>query len=220
MRLLLVGPPGSGKGTQANLLAQQLNLAHLATGNLLREAVHRKTPAGLKAEPYLASGRLVPDELVNQMVAERFHQPDRPRRFVMDGYPRTRSQAVFFDESLRPLGLDLQGVIELTVDDESLVERLSNRRLCSNPNCQTPFHLISRPPKVDNVCDVCGSPLIQRVDDNEATVRHRLAVYHQTSEDLLQHYRQQGELCQINGDQDMQAVLDDILATFKAKNLQ
>jgi adenylate kinase len=219
MRLLLVGPPGSGKGTQASLLARRLNLTHLATGNLLREAVHQKTPAGQKAEPFLTSGKLAPDELVNQMVAERLQRPDRPERFVMDGYPRTRSQAEFFDDLLRPQGLDLQAVIELTVEDENLVRRIIHRRLCSNPNCQTPFHLISRPPKVDNTCDVCGAPLIQRADDTEATVRHRLGVYHQTSEDLLDHYRRQGELHRVNGDQDMQAVLDDILAMLKALDL-
>jgi len=210
MRLLLVGPPGSGKGTQAALLVKRLILAHLATGNLLREAIGQKTPAGREAEPFVESGQLVPDELVNRMVAERFERPNRPQRFVMDGYPRTGAQAAYFDDLLHRMGLDLEGAIELTVDDESLVRRLNKRLMCSNPNCQTPFHLISKPPKVDNICDMCGSPLVQRTDDAAATVRHRLGVYHDTSQDLLGHYRRQGKLRQVNADQDIEAVFTAI----------
>jgi adenylate kinase len=220
MRLLLVGPPGSGKGTQATRLVERLQLAHLATGNLLREAVTLHTPAGQEAEPYLVSGQLVPDEVVNRMVADCFHRPDRPERFVMDGYPRTRAQAVFFDELLHPLDLDLEAVIELTVDDESLLRRLTNRLVCSNPNCQTPFHLISKPPKVDNICDVCGSPLVQRIDDAAPTVRHRLEVYRKTSQELLGHYRQQAKLHQVNADQDIEAVFTAIIKKLADMHLQ
>lgn len=220
MRLLLVGPPGSGKGTQAALLVDRLNLAHLATGNLLREAVHLKTPAGKQAEPYLTSGGLVPDELVNQMVADRFERSDRPKRYVMDGYPRTKAQAIFFDALLRPLDLELEAVIELHVEDESLVRRLSSRRQCSNPNCQTPFHLISKPPKVDNICDVCGSKLMQRVDDNESTVRHRLTVYHDTSDNLLDHYRHQDKLHQVNADQNIETVFMAMHSKLKAMGIR
>jgi adenylate kinase len=220
MRLLLVGPPGSGKGTQASLLVDRMNLAHLATGNLLREAVHLKTDAGKQAEPYLTAGKLVSDDLVNQMVKDKFSRADRPQRFVMDGYPRTRSQAVYFDQLLQPLGLDLQGVIELHVEDESLVRRLSNRRLCSNPNCQVPYHLISKPPRVDNICDVCGSPLYQRSDDTEETVRYRLKVYHESSDDLLGHYRQQGKLHQVNADQNIEAVFNAMNGKLKAIGLR
>ncbi len=220
MRLLLIGPPGSGKGTQAALLGKRLSLAHLATGNLLREAVEMKTPAGTEAEPYMASGQLVPNEVVNQMVAERFHRQDCPERFVMDGYPRTGSQAVFFDGLLGPLGLDLEAVIELTVDEESLVKRLSNRLVCSNANCQTPYHLISKPPKLDNICDVCGSHLVQRIDDAPATIRHRLAVYRQTSQELLDHYRPQNKLYQVSADQEIEAVFAAITMELEALHLR
>ncbi len=220
MRLLLVGPPGSGKGTQALLLADRLKLTHLATGNLLREAVANGTPAGREAEPYLSTGQLVPDDLVNRMVAEHFRRPDQPSRFIMDGYPRTRSQAVFFDELLRPLNLALQAVVEFTVDDEDLVRRLSNRRLCSNPNCQTSYHLISKPPRVNNTCDVCGWPLIQRVDDAEATIRYRLSVYHQNSSELLAHYRAQQKLHRVNADQPIEAVFASINGELKNLGLE
>jgi adenylate kinase len=220
MQLLLVGPPGSGKGTQALLLAERLKLAHLATGNLLRETIALKTPAGLAAEPFLSSGQLVPDDLVNRMVADHFHSQNRPTRFVMDGYPRTRAQAVFFDALLRRLNLGLEAVIELTVNDESLIQRLSNRRVCSNPNCQTPFHLISKPPKVANICDVCGSPLIQRVDDAEATVRYRLGIYRQSSLELLTHYREAGKLHQVNADQHIEAVFAAMIETLRTIGLE
>jgi adenylate kinase len=216
MRLLLVGPPGSGKGTQAARLAQKLNLVHLATGNLLREAVTLRTIPGLEAEPHMLTGQLVPDDLVNRMVADRFHRDDCPDRFVMDGYPRTAVQAGFFDNLLRPLGLGLQMVLEFVIDDEDLVRRLSNRLVCSNQNCQTPFHLISKPPKVDNICDVCGSPLIQRPDDAEETVRFRLKVYHQTSADLLAHYREQGKLYRVRADQDMDTVFAAMLEQLQS----
>lgn len=216
MRLLLVGPPGSGKGTQAKLLSQRENLSHLATGDLLREAIHMQTPAGLLAQPYLGNGQLVPDEVVNQMVAEKFRRSNRPGRFVMDGYPRTRSQAEVFDRLLQELSLSLEGVIELAVDDETLVERLDDRRVCSNPNCQTSYHLISNPPRLENICDVCNSPLIQRVDDNEATIRHRLKVYHQTSSELLDHYRRQGKLHRVNANNDIELVYRAIDETLKA----
>src|SRR6516162_1135032 len=140
MRLILVGPPGSGKGTQAELLSTRINLVHISTGDILREAVQKKTRLGLQVDSYLASGKLVPDDLVNEVVAERFRRDDRPERFVMDGYPRTLAQAASFDQVLRQQFLNLTAVVVLTVGDEEILRRLSGRRFC--PKCQATYHIL------------------------------------------------------------------------------
>jgi adenylate kinase len=209
MRLLLIGPPGSGKGTQAKLLSERHNLAHIGTGDLLRDAIRLNTPAGQLARPYLDRGELVPDAVVNQMVAEYFERPNRPERFVMDGYPRSKSQAVAFDALVARFGLDLQTVIALQVPDEALIIRLGGRRIC--PVCQTLYHIISKLPKADMRCDLDGTPLEQRKDDQEATIRTRLEVYHQTIGALLDHYRVQGKLIQVNADDEIEDVYQQIM---------
>src|SRR6516165_7346923 len=135
MRLILIGPPGSGKGTQAKLLGDRLHLSHIATGDILREAIRLGTSAGRKAEPFVNNGKLVPDDLVNELVADRFRRDDRPEQFVMDGYPRTLAQAASFDQVLRQQFLDLNAVILLQVDDEEIVRRISGRWSCPNPSC-------------------------------------------------------------------------------------
>jgi len=197
MRVILLGPPGSGKGTQAKLMSKRLGLVQVGTGDILREAVRIGTPAGRLAEPFVASGGLVPDELVNELINDRFKREDRPDRFVMDGYPRTLAQAASFDQVLRQQFLDLCCVILLDVDDEEIVRRLSGRRVC--PVCKTPYHLTSHPPRVPGKCDEDGHALIQRVDDNEETVRQRLRVYHQNTEELVPQYRAQGFLRKVSG---------------------
>src|SRR5262245_45472809 len=155
MRLILLGPPGSGKGTQAKLLSRQNGLEHIATGDLLRAAIRQHSPVGERARPFVESGRLAPDEVVNDLIAERFGRPDRPERFVMDGYPRTLAQARFFDGVLRGQGLPLTRVLLLLVDDAEIVKRLSGRWNC--PKCQATYHTLSKPPRVPGVCDECGT---------------------------------------------------------------
>ncbi|MFN4259559.1 MAG: adenylate kinase [Gemmataceae bacterium] len=167
MRLILFGPPGSGKGTQAQLLCERWNLAHISTGDILREAIQQGTPAGQQAAPFVQQGLLVPDDLVNEIVSERFRREDRPERFVLDGYPRTVAQAVSFDQVLRQQFLDIQGVILLRVNDEEIVTRLRGRG---------------------------------RADDVEAVVRQRLRVYHETMAGLIDHYRRQQLLREVNGE--------------------
>src|SRR5262249_9828639 len=154
MRLILLGPPGSGKGTQAKLLSSRLNLAHIGTGDILREAVRQKTPLGVQVKPYIDNGQLVPDDLVNEVVTDRFRGGRRPERFVMDGYPRTLAQAASFDQVLRQEFLDLSAVVLLIVDDSEIVKRMTGRLIC--PNCKRPYHIINNPPKVDKLCDVCS----------------------------------------------------------------
>jgi adenylate kinase len=209
MRLILIGPPGGGKGTQAKLLSQKYQLCHISTGDILREAVRLNTPSGQRAQPFVASGRLVPDDMVNEIVNERFRRPDRPDRFVLDGYPRTVAQAQVFDKVLRDLKLPLAAVILVDVPDEDIVERLSGRWSC--PKCKATYHTRFNPPKVAGKCDQCGTTLIQREDDKEATVRRRLQVYHQNNASLLDYFRAQGLLREVSGVGDIQTVYANIV---------
>jgi adenylate kinase len=198
MRLILLGPPGSGKGTQAQLLSERRQLVHVGTGDIFREAVRQGTPRGTLAEPYIKAGKLVPDEVVNEVIAERFQRPDRPQCFVMDGYPRTLAQARAFDAVLRQQGLPLDRVVFVGVGDEKIVQRMSGRWSC--PQCKATYHLVNNPPKREGICDNCGHALLQRPDDKEETVRERLRQYHQNTEDLIPYYKSQGLLRDVSGE--------------------
>lgn len=188
MRLVLVGPPGSGKGTQAKRLCDRLGLTYVGTGEILREAIRLKTPVGREVEPIIKQGLLVPDVVVNDLVAELFRRPNRPEQFVLDGYPRTYSQSVAFDALLRLEYLSLDAVVNLSISDEEVVRRISGRRCCSNPKCGVCYHLIGGPPKKAEQCDHCGSPLLLRDDDKEETVRRRLQEFHKNTDALIDHY--------------------------------
>jgi adenylate kinase len=215
MRLILVGPPGSGKGTQAKLLSERLGLAHIGTGDILREAVRLGTPAGRQAEPYVKGGQLVPDSLVNDLVADRFRRDDRPDRFVMDGYPRTLAQAASFDQVLRQQFLDLDAVLLLVVDDDEVVRRLSGRWSCPNVACKATYHVTKKPPRVPGICDECNAVLVQREDDREETIRRRLKVYCQNTVDLIPHYRSQGLLREVSGEGDIESIYARIEQALK-----
>jgi adenylate kinase len=199
MRLVLLGPPGCGKGTQAKLLCERNGLEHIGTGDILREAIRQQTPAGLRAHPYVEKGQLVPDDLVNDVIAERFDLSDAPEHFVMDGYPRTLAQAVAFDGVLRQHFLDLSAVILFQVSDEEILARVSERWSCPKAGCKATYHSKSKPPKVPGICDYCGTKLIQREDDRPETVRARLVVYRGNIGPLVEHYRVQGLLHEIPG---------------------
>jgi adenylate kinase len=211
MRLVLIGPPGSGKGTQAQLLCERLHLFHFGMGDLLREAIRLKTRAGELAEPFVRAGKLVPDRAVNQMIEEKYLRENRPDRFVMDGYPRTYNQALALDEVLRTHQIKLNAVIQFLVEDEAIVRRLSGRRVCTSSQCGANYHLDFRPPKVENVCDLCGSALEQRSDDVEETVRGRLQIYHANSEKLLEHYQKQGLLRAVEARNKVEEVFAEIV---------
>jgi adenylate kinase len=213
MRLILLGPPGSGKGTQAKLLCERKGLVHIGTGDILREAIRLKTPWGQKAAPYVTSGKLVADDLVNELVADRFRREDRPDKFVMDGYPRTLPQAASFDQVLKQQFLGLDGVILLRVDDEEVVRRLSGRWTC--PTCGATYHIVKKPPRQAGICDNCGSKLIQRVDDQESTVRERLRVYCQNTAELIPHYRAQNLLREVDGEGDIETVYSHLSAAVR-----
>jgi adenylate kinase len=213
MRLILVGPPGSGKGTQAKLLSARLGLHAIGTGDILRETVRQETPLGKLAKPYMLNGKLVPDDLVNEVVAERFRRDDRPDKFVLDGYPRTVAQAASFDQVLRQQFLDLTAVLVFVLDNEEIVRRLTGRRVCDN--CKATYHLVNNPPKKPGVCDRCGTTLTQRPDDKEDLVRERQRVYHESTEGLIPHYRAQGLLREIAAQGDMEAIYAKILQLLK-----
>ncbi len=216
MRLILLGPPGSGKGTQAKLLSERLRLEHIGTGDILREAMRRQTPLGLRARPFVEAGHLVPDELVNELVAERFQRADRPERFVLDGYPRTLAQAVSFDQVLRQQFLDLNAVMLLQVEDEEIIRRVSGRWSCPKPGCKRTYHTHSNPPRTAGICDADESPLIQRDDDRVETLRQRLHVYHGNIVQMIPHYRAAGLLREVSGEGSIEQVYANIV---QAQNL-
>jgi len=211
MRLVLVGAPGSGKGTQAERLVRELQLTSIGTGEILRDAIRRKTPIGLLAEPFIKRGELVPDVLVNDLVAELF-RANRPDRFVMDGYPRTASQAASFDALLKQQYLTLDAVINLTIDDEEVVRRISSRWCCTKKDCGICFNTTARPPKKTGICDRCQSPLAQRDDDKEETVRKRLVGFHFVTDDLIAHYRRQNLVRDVPATDAVDVIYQNILA--------
>jgi adenylate kinase len=209
MRLILLGPPGSGKGTQAQLLSERLSLMHVSTGDIFREAIRRETPTGKLVAPYLNSGRLVSDDLTNEVIAELFRGADRPERFVMDGYPRTLAQAHAFDVVLHQQCLDLSAAVLIVVDDEQIVERLSGRWTC--PVCKRTYHPKYNPPAKPGICDEDGTTLIQREDDREETMRKRLGDFHHYVDQLIEYYRAKGLLREVFGEGSLEAVYQRIL---------
>jgi adenylate kinase len=212
MRLVLVGPPGSGKGTQGELLVQRLGLVEIGTGDILRRAIKEQTPIGRQVEPLIRQGLLVPDTIVNDLVAELFRGPNRPRCFVMDGYPRTYAQAIAFDALLAQEMLNLDAVINLTIPDEEVVRRISGRRCCANvATCGVCYHVFARPSRVPGKCDRCGSGLIQRDDDKEETVRRRLEEFYKNTGGLIEHYRNRGLLREVSATDPPEAIYQNIL---------
>lgn len=214
MRLVIFGPPGAGKGTQAKLLSERLGVPHIATGDMLREAVKAGTRLGGLAKKYMDEGRLVPDEVVIGMVEERLRQPDCSKGFILDGFPRTIEQAEALDSELEKLGLKLDAVLNLEVGDEEVVKRIALRRTCRS--CGAVFHLIFNPPRREGVCDRCGGELYQRDDDKEEVVRNRLKVYRQQTKPLLEFYRRRGLLRDVNGERSIEDVFKEILAALGA----
>ena len=218
MRLIFIGPPGSGKGTQAKLLSDRLGLCHFATGDILRESVRQGTPEGRRAAQYVAGGQLVPDDLVNDIVSSRFRAPDRPSHFVMDGYPRNLAQAVAFDKVLSGQGLGLDAVVFLSVSDEEIIKRISARWSCPKPSCKATYNTDSHPPRKPGICDQCQTPLIQRDDDKAETVARRLKVFHELHDDLLNYYRLQGILVEVPGVGDIETIYRQIAQALGRRN--
>ncbi|MEW6446980.1 MAG: adenylate kinase [Bacillota bacterium] len=213
MNLLIMGPPGAGKGTQAVEVVKELKIPHISTGDMLREAVKQGTEMGKKAKEYMDKGQLVPDEVIIGVVKERIAQPDCKTGFLLDGFPRTLPQAEALDATLKDLGVKLDGVINIKVPRERIVARITGRRVCRS--CGDTYHITNKPPKEAGKCDKCGGELYQRSDDTEETVNKRLDVYEAQTKPLLDYYGKQGLVLDINGDQPIDKVLQDILAVLK-----
>lgn len=191
MRIVLVGPPGAGKGTQAALLAENLSIPHVSTGDLFRANISKGTELGREAKAYMEAGNLVPDEVTVAMAWDRMKQPDAAGGFLLDGFPRNVAQAVALDGLLKEAGLELDAVLDLEVPEDEVVKRIAGRRICRNDSSHV-FHVTYSPPKREGVCDVCGGELYQRDDDDEDTVRRRLEVYHEETEPIIDYFKAQG----------------------------
>lgn len=211
MNLILLGAPGAGKGTQAELLVKKLQIPAISTGNMLREAIQNGTELGAQAKQYMDSGLLVPDELILGIVKERVAKPDCEKGFILDGVPRTQAQA----EALDRMGVRIDHVISLEIDDQVIESRMTGRRVCKN--CGVSYHIAANPPKTQGVCDECGGELITRADDTAETVRKRLQVYHASTEVLKTYYQRQGKLVLIQGDQSIGQANRDILSAIGAE---
>ena len=211
MNLILLGAPGAGKGTQAELLVEKLSIPAISTGNMLREAMANGTELGKKVKKFMDEGSLVPDELILSIVADRVAQPDCQNGFILDGVPRTLAQA----EALEEKGVKIDHVISIEVDDSEIEGRMTGRRVCSH--CGASYHIVANPPKTEGYCDLCGEQLIIRKDDNPETVRHRLEVYHASTEVLKEFYGKLGRLRLVNGSQSIEGANEDILKAIGAQ---
>jgi adenylate kinase len=209
MKIILMGGPGAGKGTQAGPLVEKFHFPHISTGDMFRAAIKDGTALGLKAKSYMDAGGLVPDEVTIGIVAERLAQPDCADGFLLDGFPRTLAQGNALSEILDRLGMKLDGVINIEVAEDILIPRLTGRRVCRK--CGASYHMVFNPPQQEGVCGQCGGELYQRSDDTVETAKNRLNVYNQQTEPLINFYQEKGLLKRINGDQAIDQVFADIL---------
>ena len=210
--MVLLGPPGAGKGTQAQKLAERLSLAHVASGDLFRQHQTRGTELGWQAQAYMERGELVPDQVTIQMVLERVQEPDCALGYILDGFPRTLEQARALDEALQKRGQAIDMALYIRVEPEELVRRLSGRLICRR--CQTPYHRNTTPPQKEGVCDVCGGELYQREDDSTQAVRRRIQVYQDQTVPLVECYERQGKLRAVDGQQPIHQVTQALESTL------
>lgn len=209
MNLILIGPPGAGKGTQGEKLSKRLGIDTISTGVMLRTAIKEQTEVGKVAQMYINDGKLVPDEVIVDVVKERLSKPDCKKGFILDGFPRTLAQA----EALNATDIKIDKVLSIDVEDDKIVERLSQRRECSK--CGAPYNLTFNKPEVDNVCDKCGGALIQRADDNVETIKHRLDVYHKETEPIKEYYKNLGLLVEADGEEEIADTTRNVLKALE-----
>lgn len=216
MRLILLGPPGAGKGTQAVILAKEYNVPHISTGDIFREFIKNNTPLGLEIKRYVETGALIPDDIVSKVVIEKIKAIDYNKGFILDGFPRTLDQALTLDKMLSELGISIDKVFYFDTSEDVIIKRLSGRRICKN--CGANYHLVTMPPKKDGICDLCGGQLYQRKDDQPDTIHNRLNVYNHQTVGLIDYYKNKGILETVNGDlsrDDTFSVIKGILSRVK-----
>ena len=214
MKIIMLGAPGAGKGTQAKQIADKYSIPHISTGDIFRANLKAGTELGKKAKEYMDQGRLVPDELTCDLVMDRIAQEDCKNGFVLDGFPRTIPQAEALDAALTKIGQNMDYAIDVDVPDENIVNRMSGRRACLN--CGATYHIVSIPTKTEGICDRCGSPVVLRDDDQPETVKKRLDVYHAQTQPLIDYYQKQGILKSVDGTQPMEEVFGAIVEILGA----
>lgn len=214
MILIMLGAPGAGKGTQAAKVAEKLQIPHISTGDIFRANIKNGTELGKKAKGYMDAGKLVPDELVCDLVADRIAKDDCKNGCILDGFPRTIPQAEALEEAVAKLGTKIDYAVNIDVPDEAIITRMSGRRACTS--CGATYHLVHNPPKKEGICDVCGAELVLRDDDKPETVRTRLDVYHSQTQPLIDFYNKKGKLVTVDGTQSMEAVFAGILEAIGA----
>ena len=214
MKIIMLGAPGAGKGTQAKQIADKYSIPHISTGDIFRANIKNGTELGKKAKQYMDQGALVPDELTCDLVMDRIQQDDCKNGFVLDGFPRTIPQAEALDAALGKINEKMDYALDVDVPDENIVNRMSGRRACLN--CGATYHLISIPPKVEGICDRCGSEIVLREDDKPETVQKRLKVYHEQTQPLIDYYKNQGILKSVDGTQPMDEVFKAIVTILGA----
>lgn len=215
MHLIIMGAPGSGKGTYAKMLKDIFAVPHISTGEMFRKAIQDGTELGKLAQSLIDKGNFVPDEITNELVKQRIAEEDCKNGFLLDGYPRNLNQAYAFTEILKELNIDLDAVINLDVADEEIIKRIVNRRMCSK--CGAGYNTITMPPKVEGICDVCGSQLYTRADDNEETVKVRLSVYNEQTKPLVEYYEALNKILHINSNQPIETVVKEIVKAVEDK---
>lgn len=208
MRVILLGPPGAGKGTQAKLISNEYSIKHVSTGDIFRKDITDKTPVGIIAKEYIDKGQLVPDDVTIELVEKRLEQSDCSMGYLLDGFPRTVAQAEALDGYLKDRGISLTRVVLIRVPDSFILDRMTGRRVC--PNCGASYHIKFNPPKVEGVCNACSSTLIQRKDDTEETVIERLSVYHKRTQPLVEYYTNNGLLSAVDGTGEIDQVFMNI----------
>jgi len=216
MRLIMLGPPGVGKGTQGKLLGSHYKIPNISTGDILRSAIEQATPLGEQAKRFMDKGELVPDDVMIGLIQQRLQQPDCDNGFILDGFPRTVRQAIALDEFLNQINRPIDAVIGLELADGEIIKRLTSRRVCRQ--CGKDYNIITNPPPPDNKCTVCGGEIIQRSDDSEATVRKRLEVYRQKTAPLKAYFRDQGKLQQFQADGSIEDIQQNIRSYLDAEN--
>lgn len=214
MKIVLLGAPGAGKGTQAKKIAEKFDIPHISTGDIFRENIKNQTQLGKKAKEYIDQGLLVPDELVLELIIDRLNEPDCKNGYVLDGFPRTIPQAIALDEALDKKNDRIKHAIDVDVPDEVIIRRMSGRRVCLN--CGRTYHIETLRPKVEGICDYCDSKLVLREDDKQETVQKRLKVYHEQTQPLLDYYKKKGILYSVNGTKDIDDIYNEIINVLTA----